>query len=193
MQMPPLETERLLIRPLAEADLPAVRKVLDVDANDAATERYVRHGELNAAVLAELRQPPLGDRALVLRSTGELIGIVGFVPAFGPFGQLRPMDEEPAQQRAAALNEIEMGLHYHVEQAQRQLGYASEAARALVDFAFGPMQLKRMIATTERDNLASQAVMRHLGMRLHENALPEPGWFQVVGTLGSAGSGTQAG
>ena len=187
MHMPPLETARLLIRPLAEADLPAVRKVLAVDAHEAATERYVRHGGLNATVLAELGQPPLGDRALVLRSTEELIGIVGLVPAFGPFGQLRPMDEDPPQEQAAALNEIEIGLYYHVDQAQRQQGYASEAARALVDFAFGPMQLKRMIATTERDNLASQAVMRHLGMRLHENALPEPGWFQVVGTLDNAG------
>jgi RimJ/RimL family protein N-acetyltransferase len=43
------------------------------------------------------------------------------------------------------------------------------------------MRLARIVATTERDNLASQAVMRHLGMRIHENARAEPDWFQVVG------------
>ncbi len=65
----------------------------------------------------------------------------------------------------------------------RGRGYATEAARALVDFAFGPMRLARIVATTEYDNGASQAVMRHLGMRMHENALDQPAWFQVVGIL----------
>jgi RimJ/RimL family protein N-acetyltransferase len=63
----------------------------------------------------------------------------------------------------------------------RRRGYATEAARALVEFAFGPMRLARIVATTERDNVASLAVMRHLGMRIHENARAEPDWFQVVG------------
>jgi hypothetical protein len=26
-------------------------------------------------------------------------------------------------------------------------------------------------------------VMRHLGMRMLENSLPEPGWLQIVGVL----------
>jgi RimJ/RimL family protein N-acetyltransferase len=45
------------------------------------------------------------------------------------------------------------------------------------------MQLRRLIATTEYDNAASQAVMRKLGMRLVHNPNPEPAWFQVVGCL----------
>lgn len=36
---------------------------------------------------------------------------------------------------------------------------------------------------TEYDNLASQAVMRKLGMRLERNPLLEPRWLQVVGIL----------
>jgi ribosomal-protein-alanine N-acetyltransferase len=185
MEMPPLETERLLIRPFADADVAAVRAILEVDATDAPSERYVRHGGLNAVVLGELGQPPLGDRAIVLRSTGELIGLVGLVPAFAPFGQLRPVEEEAPRQRPPAHYRIEVGLYYNVRADHRGRGYATEAARALVDFAFERMHLGRMVATTERDNLASQAVMRHLGMRLHENALPEPAWFQVVGVLES--------
>ncbi len=62
-------------------------------------------------------------------------------------------------------------------------GYATEAARALVDFAFGTMHLARLIATTDHDNLASQAVMRHLGMSIERNPRPDPPWFQVVGVL----------
>ena len=187
MEMPPLETERLLIRPLEDADLPAVAAILEADPADAATERYVRHGGLNAAVLAELGQPPLGDRAIVLRATGELIGLAGLVPAFGPFDQLRSIDEEPKRSRPSASNRIEIGLYYNVDPRRRKQGIATEAAGALVDFAFEELHLGRIIATTERDNLASRAVMRHLGMRVHENALPDPAWFQIVGILENTG------
>jgi hypothetical protein len=45
---------------------------------------------------------------------------------------------------------------------------------------------KRLIATTEHANVASQAVMRRLGMRLLMNPHPEPSWLQVVGVLDSA-------
>lgn len=183
MEMPPLETARLRIRPFADDDLRAVLAVLAITEpdNEAATVRYVRHGALHAVVLAELGQPPYGDRAVVLRTTGGLVGIAGLVPAYGPFDQLRPMDERPARSRPAALHRPEVGLYYQVHPDLRGRGYASEAAGALVEFAFGPMQLARIVATTERENLASQAVIRHLGMRMYENARAEPGWFQLVG------------
>lgn len=185
MEIPPLETERLLIRPFTDGDLPDVLAALEITRPDAiaAAERYVRHGALNAVVLAELGQPPYGDRAVVLRATGELVAVAGLVPAYGPFDQLRPADEQPPQPRLPALHRPEVGLFYHVRADLRGRGYATEAARALVDFAFGPMRLLRIVATTERDNLASQAVMRHLGMRIHQNARDEPAWFQVVGVL----------
>ena len=179
--MPPLETERLLVRPFNDGDVPGVGAVLVTD-DPAATERYVRHGGLNALVLAELGQPPLGDRAVVLRSTDELVGIAGLVPAFAPFDQLRALDEEPSA-RSAGMHRLEIGLYYAVHPAHRGRGYATEAARALVDFAFVRMRLARIVATTERDNVDSQAVMRRLGMRMYENALPDPAWFQLVGIL----------
>ena len=183
--MPPLETERLLIRPFADGDLPALRAALEVvgAGAEAAVERYLRHGVLNATVLAELGQPPYGDRAVVLRASGELIGVAGLVPAYGPFDQLRPVDEQPPRSRPVAFHRPQVGLFYHLHPDHRGRGYATEAARALIDFAFGLMHVARVVATTERDNLASQAVIRHLGMRLHENALDEPDWFQLVGIL----------
>ncbi|MDQ3870967.1 MAG: GNAT family N-acetyltransferase, partial [Chloroflexota bacterium] len=115
-----------------------------------------------------------------------LVAVAGLVPAYGPFDQLRPADEQPRQSRPPALHRPEVGLFYQVRLDLRGRGYATEAARALVDFAFGPMRLARIVATTDRDNLASQAVMRRLGMRIHENARDEPGWFQVVGVLENA-------
>jgi RimJ/RimL family protein N-acetyltransferase len=76
-----------------------------------------------------------------------------------------------------------MGLYWALAPAHRGNGYATEAARALIDHAFGALNLARIVATTERSNTASRAVMRRLGMRVEENPLPEPEWFQVVGWL----------
>jgi hypothetical protein len=108
--MPPLETDRLRIRPFDDGDLPAVRGIREADESDPTTERYVRHGRLNAPVLGDLMQPPIGDRAVELRTTGEVIGIAGLVPAYGPFDQLRPMGEAQGPERRPSPYRIEIGL-----------------------------------------------------------------------------------
>jgi len=46
-------------------------------------------------------------------------------------------------------------------------GYATEAARAAVDAAFGPLRLPRLWSMTAVTNTPSQAVMQRLGMREH--------------------------
>ncbi|NJM40936.1 MAG: GNAT family N-acetyltransferase, partial [Anaerolineae bacterium] len=128
--------------------------------------------------LSNLMQPPYGDRAIVLRATGELIGGVGLVPCLSPFDQLPSFGGRPN-----ALHTAEMGLFWAIDPAHQAKGYATEAARALIDFVFREEKLKRIVATTEYDNFASQAVMTKLGMRLERNPFPEPPWFQVVGIL----------
>ena len=44
-------------------------------------------------------------------------------------------------------------------------GYATEAATAAVDLAFGRLGLDELVSITTPDNLRSQAVMRRLGMQ----------------------------
>ena len=51
----------------------------------------------------------------------------------------------------------------------------------MIGYAFGVLNLRRIVATTEHDNLASQGVMRTIGMRLERNPFPDPPWMQVVG------------
>jgi len=52
-----------------------------------------------------------------------------------------------------------------------------------VSYAFDVLELGRIVATTENDNLRSIAVMKRLGMTLERNPLDEPHWFQTVGVL----------
>lgn len=61
-------------------------------------------------------------------------------------------------------------------------GYATEAATAWLDHAFGPMGLDRVISITDLPNVRSLAVMRRLGMTLdHEAEIQDEGiTFQAV-------------
>ena len=185
--MPELPTDRLTIRPLADGDLEPLMRALRVAPDDPAERdrltRYIRYNALADVVLAELGQPPYGDRAVVLRSSGQLIGLAGLVPAYLPFDQLREIGAGGGGEAGPARHRPEVGLFYEMDPDHRGRGYATEAAAALVRFALDAMSCARVVATTERDNLASQAVMRHLGMRMLENPLPEPGWLQIVGVL----------
>jgi len=101
---------------------------------------------------------------------------------------LSPFDQLPGFSRsdrptALSLSSTEFGLFYAISPAYQHHGYATEAAQALIDFAFQNLRLKRVIATTMVDNIASMGVMRKLGMRIEKNPYPEPPWLQVVGVV----------
>jgi ribosomal-protein-alanine N-acetyltransferase len=177
VRVPPLESARLTVRELVAGDRAAVEELIGDDR-----ERWLRWTALGYEQLAELRQPPYGERGVVLRESGRLVGLVGLVPSLGPFGLLPSWPEPGPRFRP------EVGLYWAVAPSHRRRGVASEAAAVLIGHAFAELHLARVVATTERENVASVGVMRRLGMRVVENPEPEPAWFQVVGVL-DAGAG----
>jgi RimJ/RimL family protein N-acetyltransferase len=200
MRVPILETERLIVRPFTLDDLDEVHQLLDVDLHDAdfgsegavtrdERQQWLRWTVMSYEELAKLFQPPYGERAVALKETGQVIGACGYVPCFAPFGQLAVFrsdaadDADDADSVAERLFTAEFGLFYAFSPAFQRQGYATEATRALIDFAFGQLNLKRIVATTMYDNVASMGVMRKLGMRIERNPFADPPWFQVVGIL----------
>jgi RimJ/RimL family protein N-acetyltransferase len=142
-------------------------------------EAWLKWTILNYAALADLMQPPYGDRAVVLKSTGELVGSVGFVPGLMPFDRLPSFGGDEASNRV----QPQVGIFWATRSAHLNQGYATEAASAMADYGFHVLRLSCILAWTDYDNLASQAVMRHLGMSIERNPRPDPSWFQVVGVL----------
>ena len=184
-----LETARLLIRPFQEGDLPEIHRILcaafsEPESGATALDQrraWLEWSALSADWLPRLHQPPYGDRAVVLKEGGVLLGAVGLVPLLAPFAQLPSLGAKPP----GVSFTPEVGLFWAIDPPRQSRGYASEAAQALIQVAFTEMKLGRILATTETDNLASQGVMRRLGMRLERNPYPEPFWLQVVGILES--------
>lgn len=188
LDVPELRTRRLLIRRLAMADLDSCHRLyLETGWTDAAlseTEnRERRRSWLEWTVrsydeLLALSQPPYGERAIALRDTGDFIGLVGLVPLLAPFRQLAMFGGVPSAKWEPAI-----GMFWSVRPSQQRRRYATEAASALAHWALANLNLARIVAGTERDNIASIGVMRAMGMAIEENPFPEPAWFQVTGIL----------
>jgi RimJ/RimL family protein N-acetyltransferase len=180
--MPILYGPRVHIRPYQPSDIQAVLTLFD-DVIDPATvspavlqrrSAWLSWATSNHDELAHLDQPPYGDRALILTESDTVIGSVGLVPCLDVYGQVG-IGPDDGRSRA------ELGLFSMVHPDYQRKGYATEAGQLLVRYAMDELRVERIIATTEYDNHASQAVMRKLGMDIRRNSQPMPPWLQLVG------------
>jgi ribosomal-protein-alanine N-acetyltransferase len=197
LDIPKLRTQRLVVRRLTMADLESchalymetgwAERALSEAANRERRRAWLEWTVRSYDELLALTQPPYGERAVVLRGAEEFVGLVGLAPLLAPFGQL-PAFGGMAQARF----EPAVGMFWSIRPARQRRGYASEAASVLADWAFENLNLARLVAGTDRDNAASIAVMRHLGMTIDTNPFAEPPWFQVVGILDRQRGGVES-
>ncbi len=160
-----LETERLVVRAFEESDLLVIHRMFDETfgdgklAGDAAAlqERrsWLEWSILNQEWFAKMLQFPYGDRAVVLKSTGELIGAVGYVPLAAPFGQIPELGFGVDR-----FYTTEVGLFWVIATEFRRNGYAPEAAQAMIDHAFNVLRLARIVAATEYDSPGNWSIHR---------------------------------
>jgi len=157
-----LHTTRLLLRPLTEADIPAICGYRD-DPEVARYQSWDRYREADAAALiAALADACPGKPdawfqwGICARDGGALLGDCG----------LRIFDDP-------RLGE----LGFTLGRAHQGQGLATEALRAVIDLAFGRLGLHRLSASVDGDNARSLALLERLGWRReahHRRSL----WFK---------------
>jgi RimJ/RimL family protein N-acetyltransferase len=160
----PLYSQRLALRPFEPRDaVPFARYRSDVDvARYQSWEAPYSLAQAEAFVAALQHSEPgmpgeWYQLALEVKETGEMIGDVGFVL----------LAEDPRQ--------AEIGFTL-AREAQGQ-GYATEAARRLLDYLFREMRLHRVRANCDPENGPSARVLQRAGMR-HEGSFVESLWFK---------------
>ena len=165
-----LETARLLLRDFKLADWPAVMAY----QNDQRYLRYyhwkyrssVEVREFVQAFISWQRQRPRRKYQLVamLKQSGELIGNCG----------IRGSDE----------NTFAGQLGYEVAPDYWGKGYATEAARAVLDFGFTKLKLERISAECVLENQRSCRVLEKLGMQqeghLRHNEWMKGRWWDTL-------------
>jgi RimJ/RimL family protein N-acetyltransferase len=146
-----LETERLLLREFAPEDVGALEGILGdpvamqyypVPFDRAEVENWIRRNR------ARYRDCGFGLWAMLLKDSGELIGDCGcFVRVFEELG-----------------GNAEFELGWHVRRDLWGRGYATEAARCCIDYAFSSLGAERIIALVRPENKSSCRVAEKSGM-----------------------------
>jgi RimJ/RimL family protein N-acetyltransferase len=141
---------RLILRGWREDDL---EPFAELNADPEVMEHFpapLTRGESDALagrIVAGLAEHGFGLWAVEVAGTGEFIGFTGL--ALQTF-------------QARFTPAVEVG--WRLRRSAWGHGYATEAATASLDHAFGPAGLDQVVSMTATANLRSQAVMRRLGM-----------------------------
>jgi [ribosomal protein S5]-alanine N-acetyltransferase len=106
-----------------------------------------------ARLNADLQYRLWSIRAIILTNTGMMVGHIRF--------HSRP---DPDNLRPFACGAVEFG--YHIFRDYRRHGYATEAARAVMDWAKVAFGIRRFIVSVSPDNLPSLTVIARCGFML---------------------------
>jgi len=153
-----MRTDRVSLRRWDPDDDADVRIVFDIYRRAAVVEWLSRPPqplEAESEARARMRRwvsfaedhPGFGMWAIVPHSVGVPVGTVLLLPL--------PVD-------GVLTDEVEIGWHLHPDHWGN--GYATEAARLVLDHAFDDLELPVVNAIAHAGNTASFAVMRRLGM-----------------------------
>lgn len=149
-RVPTIETPRLILRDWRDADVQAWAALnADPRVTEFFAKTYTRElSEASAAAIrAQLKRDGFGWWALEIRGGPSFIGSIAL--------QAVPFE-------AAFTPAHEIGWRLASQYWGR--GYATEGARAALDFAFNELKWPEVVAFTAASNLRSQRVMERLGM-----------------------------
>lgn len=158
-----LETDRLILRRLTIDDLDALFALY----RDPEIRKYFPEGTLTYAETREElewflhghpRFPQLGLWATILKETGQFIGRCGLLPW-----------------TIDGRQEVEVA--YLLDKAVWGQGLATEAAQAILDYAFKQLGYSRIIVLVDRENAASIRVATKIGMTFEKEGEDEKGPF----------------
>jgi len=148
--IPTLETPRLILRPFRIEDAPVVQRLAgarEVAERVSSIPHPYPDGAAEMWIATHASDFDRGNQlteAITRRSDGVLLGAIGLTIS-------------PQHQRAE--------LGYWLGVPYWRQGYMTEAARALVDYGFRELGLRRIFARHFGSNPASGRVMQKLGMR----------------------------
>jgi RimJ/RimL family protein N-acetyltransferase len=164
-----IHTPRLLIREFAPGDEADVHEY----AADPEVVRFMVWGpntpqqtsEFLARKLAPHPEPRWEfELAIVLKAEQKLVGGVGL--------------------RIRSVTQREGDIGYVLARSYWNRGIVTEAARAMLDFGFGELNLHRIYATCDADNRGSARVMEKLGMKyeglMRQNAFEKGRWRDTL-------------
>lgn len=148
-----IETNRLILRTLEESDIdymtiidqdPKVCEFFPSIGTRESTEKIIKKS------ITDFHEHSFSIYAVTLKSTGEMIGWCGLnIPTF----------------EAHFMPAVEIA--WRLASQHWNHGYATESAKAVLQYAFEKLKLNEVVSFTVPDNIRSRRVMEKIG--LHHN------------------------
>ena len=159
-----IETERLLLREITLDDQEALFRL----HSDPSVQKYTGEpvvksiDEIKKAIenrILGYKKYGYGRWATILKSGNQFVGWAGlaYLPEF---------------------DEIDLGYRFLPEFWGK--GLATEASRAILNYGFNTLKLKKIVAIAMKENKASIRVMEKVGMQFEKFAPYEPGTEDAV-------------
>ena len=146
-----LETERLILRRIDESDAALQDKILNTPTVMEHLGGVKEPHELeakHAKPMASFAREGFGFMMLVEKSSGDLVGHAG----------MKRVDNEHAP------NQGDHEIGWLICENRWRMGYAYEAMRSVVDWAFTSIGVPHLAALTSEGNVGSWRLMEKLGM-----------------------------
>lgn len=153
-----LETERLILTPLKETDLDFMTQMKTDPDVMKYTGGVLPHDTVVAGYSKKIEESAwdgeTGEWIISLKDGRQPIGSVGIF-------ELPESDDD--QESVIMTGEIEIGYRSIVEAWGK--GYITEAAKAVLEFAFENGDLPKIVACTDHENEASKNILRKIGLQ----------------------------
>ena len=145
------ETDRLILRTIEEGDAAEQMRVLNTPAVMARLGGPKELHEIEAKHAKSMQlyaQRGFSFLFLIEKETGEMVGHAGIKLVDNPL----------------AKNEGDHEIGWLIREDRWRRGYAEEAVRAVLDWAFGRVDAPNVVALTSQANVPSWKLMEKLGM-----------------------------
>ena len=169
MTILPLRTDRLLLRFFTPRD-ESIHQLVFADPEVAVpycgrTRSREQVGDWLVCRAVQATTDEFGFWAVERRVDGALLGLVGLQP-YVPDWIVWPDDPDATYHRIAVETSYAFGREHWDH------GYATEATRAVLDYAFGVLWLARVAYAVDAANERSVRLMRRLGFEELHNLHP---------------------
>ena len=191
-----LQTNRLILRPINMDHVDALHRIIYADQDVApfyAGEVQNLEETHDIVLHSSWLNQHCGDQgwgswAIIRKEDTRLIGRINLGRPDRAYYTV--LEEE----RNSPFVPLDTEIGYAIGKAYWGRGFASEAAQAIIDYAFRTLHIPRIVTPADADNVPSQKLLKRLGFRMQRNVHSEyQGIAGVLQNPALTGSSTPSG
>ncbi len=166
-----LETERLVLREVRMSDLEDMYRTVygNPEVVPFWTSKLRTLEETRDRLARRIQSSEGGDGfgswAIVRRDDNTLLGLIDLISYRASYIVFQDAPDSP-------YHSLEVEMSYALGREYWGQGYATEAGKSVINYAFEDLRLRRLVNSVHSENIRSVNLMKRLGFRIEKNLHP---------------------